>query len=165
MTVAKEVAMFTIRKSPCAAAVLALLLCLSATTGMARDGEVHPYLILLPGNYAVIGQMPDGGVSYAGTAEIREAGGKLELIKTIGEQSIHATVEIDKPSPGEGEVLRIRWPKYEQSCLVSADLDNFGRLTCYWMRDDQLHSAPGLEAYFSTGAWPKEPAPLNAAGV
>ena len=46
------------------------------------------------------------------------------------------------------------------------DLDNYPRLTCYKLLAGADHTAPGLESFFPTAAWP-ENAPgksFNAAG-
>jgi hypothetical protein len=41
------------------------------------------------------------------------------------------------------------------TCLIAGDLDNYARLTCNWLREGSGPKEPGLEAMFSTAAWPK----------
>ena len=41
------------------------------------------------------------------------------------------------------------------TCLVSGDLDNYARLTCYWWHEGSDMKRPGLEAMFPTANWPK----------
>jgi hypothetical protein len=36
----------------------------------------------------------------------------------------------------------------EQTCLISSDLDNYARITCYSYSPDAKTDDPGLEAYF-----------------
>lgn len=132
---------------------LVCLLAVAACAASAAEQEDDFLYSFLPGSYAVIGQQPDGGAAYAGTAEISQSGPKLRLVKRIGAAVTEAQARIERASPGEAKVLRVVWDGHRESCLVHADLDNYGRLTCYWTVNGVRHRAPGLEAYFSTGQW------------
>lgn len=115
--------------------------------------DVLPPLAALVGTYAVIGQQPEGGASYAGTATVSLDGSTLRLQKTIADTVTTATACVGDASPGEAEVLRIAGPGFEQTCLVRFDLDNYARLTCQWSLSGAAPGRPGLEAYFATGGW------------
>jgi hypothetical protein len=102
----------------------------------------------------LIGQFPDGGEAYQGTAQITYRDGRLQLVKHIEDKAITAEGKVERADPGEADVLRFRWPDHEETCLVSIDLDNYARLSCYWIVTGTEHKKPGLEAYFSTETWP-----------
>jgi hypothetical protein len=118
------------------------------------DAEPAVYYTLAPGSYALIGQFPDGGATYKGMAEITYQDDRLQLVKHIENKAITAEGKVERANPGETNVLRFRWPEHEETCLVSIDLDNYSRLSCYWTVQGTDHKQPGLEAYFSTETWP-----------
>jgi hypothetical protein len=107
---------------------------------------------------AIIGQEPDGGAAYVGSASIEPEQGGVTLKERHGSYEFTAHGTVEAPSPGEGKVLRFRWQDdgpMIMSCLVAGDLDNYARLTCYWLRQGSEPKQPGLEAMFPTAAWPK----------
>lgn len=114
----------------------------------------HLYFTVVPGRFALIGQHPDGGATYEGTAEITVENGRLRLVKRVGSKDVTAEGTVERADPGEADVLRFRWPGHTATCLVASDLDNYSRLTCYWARNGAVHERPGLEAYFPTERWP-----------
>jgi hypothetical protein len=128
-----------------------------AATAVAADEEL-PLLSFVVGDYVIIGKAPDNGPMYSGQGRIEKKGGKLVLYRQInGKRSIAEGVVAVPSPPNEGEVLRFTWiengPR-EMTCLVNSDLDNFARLTCYWVTPKQRHTEPGMEAMFPTTAWP-----------
>ncbi len=130
---------------------------------LAADSEPSMLHTMLPGHYAIVGQMPDGGEAYTGSAQITLNEGVLELTRTIGTQTVSGTGTVEHAKIGEAEVVRLRWPGHNATCLHRLDLDNYSRLSCYWTPDGQPPKQPGLEAYFPTANWPqaatdKEPA-------
>jgi hypothetical protein len=136
-----------------------LLIALPAlgTLGGAAAGDPHDrhfHFKVLPGRYALIGQHPDGGATYQGDAEIADQGGRLTLVKRIGGETTVAEGTVERADPGEADVLRLRWPGHEETCLVRLDLDNYARLSCHWSGPEPAHRRPGLEAYFATETWP-----------
>ena len=136
-------------------AFITVLLAAYATPGMSDpDEDSHYFYTTLPGRYALIGQYPDRGAVYRGTAEIQLKDGRLYLEKKIEETVTLAKGAIERADPGEAEVLRFRWPDHIETCLVRLDLDNYGRLTCNWVKAGTNARQPGLEAYFSTETWP-----------
>lgn len=134
--------------------VVAALLLALAGESYASDEEPQMLYLLLPGTYAVIGQEPDGGAAYTGSAEIKYADGALNLVKKVGSETIEARGRVETALAGEAEVVRFDWPRHRATCLNRVDLDNYSRLTCYWTVEGSSHKRPGLEAYFPTAAWP-----------
>ena len=118
---------------------------------------------LLIGDYVIIGREPDGGTTYAGTARVEPRTGGLFLKQHRGEHEVTAFGRLEVPSPpDEGRVLRFRWDNPEPvltTCLVSADLDNYPRLTCTWLHEGSQPAQPGLEAMFPTTGRANEPKP------
>jgi hypothetical protein len=124
----------------------------------AKDDAEQSLLDFVTGDYAIIGQEPDGGAAYVGSASIEPEQGGVTLKERHGSYEFTAHGTVEAPSPGEGKVLRFRWQDdgpMIMSCLVAGDLDNYARLTCYWLRQGSEPKQPGLEAMFPTAAWPK----------
>ncbi len=144
-------------RMPLALAAVAVAACVAPLS--AKDANDEDLLDFVAGDYAVIGQEPDGGAAYAGSAHIEADEGGVVLKERRGKHELTALGKIEVPSPpGEGKVLRFRWQDPESvlmTCLVSGDLDNYARLTCYWLREGSEPKEPGLEAMFPTAAWPK----------
>ncbi len=137
---------------------LVLLIWVALTAAGSAPLEQDPWFDLVPGHFTFVGRQPDSGTLYSGTAVISASGKTFTLERTIGTKTIHAkgTIEVPNP-PGEGKVLRFRWmdgDAFEMTCLVQGDLDNYARLSCFWILKGHEHKAPGLEAYFSTEVWP-----------
>ena len=131
-----------------------LALVLSTGAALAKDGksDADPPLNFVVGDYIIVGRDPDDGLSYSGTAHIELSEGGLLLKRRRGTHEVTAIGRFEVPShPSEGRVLRFRWYDPEpvlMTCLVSADLDNYARLTCYWVHEGSQIPAPGLEAMF-----------------
>ncbi|HKY92955.1 MAG TPA: hypothetical protein VJM11_18025, partial [Nevskiaceae bacterium] len=114
------------------AIVLAAALPAVAAAAAADEEEPHPYYSFVPGRFAVIGQLPDGGAAYQGQARIAHVEGRLQLLKEIGGESVTAEGTVERADPGEADVIRFRGKDFEQTCLVRLDLDNYARLSCLW---------------------------------
>jgi hypothetical protein len=131
-----------------------LALVLSTGAALAKDGKIDadPPLNFVVGDYIIVGREPDAGPSYSGTAHIELGEGGLLLKRRRSTHEVTAIGRFEVPSPpSEGRVLRFRWYDPEpvlMTCLVSADLDNYARLTCYWAHEGSQIPAPGLEAMF-----------------
>jgi len=138
--------------------IAAAIAAFASATAVADDSDASALMSFVAGDYALVGRQPDGGASYTGTATIAEDGGQLVLERQIGGRTLRATGRVEVPSPpGEGQVLRFHWTDGQtmtMTCLVAGDLDNYARLTCLWTPDGQPAKQPGLEAMFSTTAWP-----------
>lgn len=127
---------------------LAVLIPALPTSAWAAEKERHPYFKAVPGRFVLIGQFPDGGATYKGTAEITDRNGRLHLVKHIDGKDVTAEGTVERAAPGEADVLRFKWTGHAATCLVGSDLDNYSRLTCYWTINGAEHKRPGLEAYF-----------------
>src|SRR5690349_9024042 len=130
------------------AIVLSAMLTMGGAS-VAAESDDDPLLDFLVGDYAVIGRDPDGGAAYSGSARIERTGNDLTLARTRGERKVTAVGRLEVPSPpGEGQrVLRFHWKDGDavtMTCLIGTDLDNYARLTCYWMRDGVEPRQPGL---------------------
>jgi hypothetical protein len=136
----------------------AILFGVTITMSLAAPAAQNPEPSLMTGRFVFVGRNPDNGSTYSGSAIISRLENGFALQRTIGPDTIEArgTIEVPNP-PGEGTVLRFRWNDGNRklmTCLISSDLDNYPRLTCYWLIEGKEHFAPGLEAYFSTEMWP-----------
>jgi hypothetical protein len=137
--------------------ILAAAITVPALADAAETADAPP-LDFVVGDYIIIGRDPDGGATYAGSARIELSADGLVLDRNRGDHRVTAKGRLEVPSPpGEGHVLRFRWQDPEpvtMTCLISSDLDNYARLTCYWLRDGSEPRQPGLEAMFATADWP-----------
>jgi hypothetical protein len=140
-------------------------LVLSTVTALGKDEKTQADALLsfAVGDYVIVGRDPDGGAPYSGTARIEPRTGGLLLNRRRGAHQVTAIGRLEVPSPpNEGHVLRFRWYDPEpvlMTCLVSADLDNYARLTCTWLHEGSQPAEPGLEAMFPTAGRTKESKP------
>jgi hypothetical protein len=146
--------------------LIALLAAFALLPDLAMANDDEPFVLsFVEGDYALIGQEPDGGTVYAGTARIAKDGDQLILDRRIAGRTQRAVGRVEVPSPpGEGQVLRFRWDDGRaviMTCLVVADLDNYARLTCLWNAASQPSHEPGLEAMFPTAVWFERPGSQN----
>lgn len=141
-----------------ACVIAAAIAALAAGAAVAADDDASDLRGFVAGDYALVGRAPADGAAYAGTATIAEDGEQLILERRIGGRTLRATGRVEAPSPpGEGQLLRFHWTDGQamtMTCLVGGDLDNYARITCLWAPDGQPVKQPGLEAMFSTTAWP-----------
>lgn len=115
----------------------------------------------LDGDYVVVGREPGGGSVYAGRARIESAAKGLRLLRRLEGAATETFAGGFEPAAGrDARVMRFRGPAARPrtfTCLVGSDLDNYGRLTCYWTYDaDAGTREPGLETFFASGAWPDD---------
>ena len=139
--------------------ILIALLGFASVTAADEKGEM--LMSFVEGEYSIIGRMPDSGPVYSGKGSIRISGDGLIFTRQIGKRKtvIEGMIAVPMP-PGEGRVIRFKWNdkgKKEMVCLVTGDLDNYARLTCYWGKAGYSHKQPGLEAMFPTAVWQDEP--------
>jgi hypothetical protein len=125
---------------------------LAASPLLSEGGPDEGWLNVILGNYALIGQQPGDGETYAGTARIDRVGDDIVLDREIGGRMLRASGRLELLH--ESTVLRFRWEdgdrKATMICLLGSDLDNYGRLTCTWDVDGGPRRARGREALFST---------------
>jgi len=144
-------------------AFAALMLSTAATLGKDDKTQADPLLNFVVGDYVIVGREPDGGATYSGTARVESREGGLLLNRRRGGNEVTAIGRFEVPSPpNEGRVLRFRWYDPEpvlMTCLVSADLDNYPRLTCTWLHEGSQPAQPGLEAMFPAAGKTNESKP------
>ncbi|APW43041.1 hypothetical protein [Rhodoferax saidenbachensis] len=108
--------------------------------------------IMAPGDYILVGKAVDSDQTYHGKVKIKSSGKGFIVTRQVGGKSINGTAKIEPTNGGESSVLRIRFTeaniKYEQTCLVASDLDNYGRISCYLYRPGANTMQPGLEVLF-----------------
>ncbi len=94
--------------------------------------EQYGYLV---GSYECLGRWPDSSKTYSGRVEITEGSNGVKMVRTINGQKISAVARYEIAAPDNIEVLRVRFTRkgkdYEETCMVSGDLDNYPRITCY----------------------------------
>lgn len=137
---------------------IALVALAGASPALAQTGDADDeFLGFLVGEYVIVGQEPDGGTLYSGTAQLERSGDGLVLRRKRGAREVLAAGRLDVPSPpGEGRVLRFAWETPDpvrMTCLIGTDLDNYARLTCVWGVEGAAHGRPGIEALFPTAPW------------
>jgi hypothetical protein len=104
----------------------------------------------MDGSYVVIGRLPDSKQTYQGTLDITTSNQVLNVARVINAQKIIATGKFETTSEN-ARVLKLNFDgkgkKYEESCLVMSDLDNYARVTCYVF--EKTTKKVGLETWFS----------------
>ena len=107
----------------------------------------YSYLV---GSYECIGRWPDSNKTFSGRVEISEANEGVKIIRMIDGQIIEAVGKYGTATPDGIRVLRVKFNQngkaYEETCLVSGDLDNYARITCYLYTEKT--KKVGLETLF-----------------
>ncbi len=108
----------------------------------------YDYLV---GKYECIGRWPDSDQTYSGRVEISTTPHGITIARTINGRRIEASGKLETATPDKAQVLRVTFGQdgqsYEQTCLVSGDLDNYARVTCYSYSSKT--KKVGLESWFS----------------
>ena len=129
-------------------ALLSLLAAPITSIGAADDFPPD----FLIGRYHLIGKLPDGGESFSGHLTITSGKEGMRIERTIGERRVTGSARMETALAGEARVLRMRFQeegvRFESTCLVRSDLDNYARISCYRYRKDGKTRSPGLEALF-----------------
>ncbi len=116
-----------------------------------KDEDIFLYEFL-NGSYHLIGKLPDSERTYSGRVVLRYAEGRLTVVRNVDGQKISGTGKIETVLADEIKVLRVRFKqnkrKFEATYLIDSDLDNYGRLSGHWYREDGGTKNPGLEALF-----------------
>ena len=130
--------------------IITLLLILFPLTCIAEDDFLH---MMVQGKYLLVGKGLNSDNTYHGKVEITESNGKLNVSRNINGKTIEGTAAIESALHGDTKVLRIRFTegetKYEQTCMVGSDLDNYARISCYLYQPKVHTIQPGLEVLFN----------------
>ncbi|MES9846192.1 MAG: hypothetical protein ABW162_06275 [Candidatus Sedimenticola sp. PURPLELP] len=132
------------------ALLLLVVLVLTIPLAMAERQEAIARFVV--GNYLLIGKSVDSTETYHGTIEIHADGKQLGVKRVINGETVLGSGAIEQALGGDTDVLRIRFTQYgkvfEETCLVSGDLDNYARISCYLYQPGVKTMNPGLEAFF-----------------
>lgn len=105
----------------------------------------------LAGSYVVIGKHADSEKTYTGRMTVSLTEQALKIVRVIGGRSTPGTGTMDVATPDQIPVLRVSFKEHgklhEQTCMVSSDLDNYPRVSCYVQHN--FTKKVGLEAWFS----------------
>lgn len=105
----------------------------------------------LAGSYVVIGKHADSEKTYTGRMTVSLTEQALTIVRVIGGRSTEAKGTMDAATPDQIPVLRVSFKahgkRHKQTCMVSSDLDNYPRVSCYVQRE--FTKKVGLEAWFS----------------
>lgn len=117
----------------------------------ATDKPEDNRLNYLKGSYAIIGKHPDSEQTYSGSITVLPHEQGLKITRVINGRSIEARGELSTATPDQIPVLRVSFKQHgklhEETCMVSSDLDNYPRVSCYVER--KFTKKVGLEAWFS----------------
>lgn len=109
--------------------------------------------MMVQGKYLLVGKALDSDDTYHGKVQIQDKDGVLTVIRNINGKIINGTAAIESALNGEANVLRIRFTKneikYEKTCMVGSDLDNYARISCYLYQPRVRTMQPGLEVLFN----------------
>jgi hypothetical protein len=101
---------------------------------LADTSSMAQYRFLV-GNYECIGRWPDSKKTYTGRVEISELDDGVKMVRTINGKKVEAVGKYGTATPDEIRVLRVKFiqdgVEYDETCMVSGDLDNYSRITCY----------------------------------
>jgi len=135
--------------------MIACLLMFSGTLVLAQDhdaGEEVALYNFLNGSYRLIGKYPDSEKTYSGKVVFKYAQGKLGVVRMINNREIQGLGNLEAATADRIKILRVRFQqdkqRYEATYLIGSDLDNYGRLSGHWYREDGSTKKPGLEALF-----------------
>jgi len=109
--------------------------------------------MMVQGKYLLVGKAVDSDDTYHGKIEISSNDNELVVSRSINNKTIYGKAEIEPALGGDTKVLRIRFTQdkvnYEQTCMVSSDLDNYARISCYLYEPNVRTKQPGLEVLFN----------------
>ena len=114
--------------------------------------ETDPLSVFVAGDYFLVGKAPDSTKTYHGKISINNNGGKLSVVRNINGVILKGSASIETTLGDEAKVLQMKFTEkgvpYEETCLVSGDLDNYDRISCYLYRADRKTKQPGMEVLF-----------------
>jgi len=115
----------------------------------AEEATLATYNYLV-GSYECIGRWPDSNKTFSGRVEISKAAEGVKMTRMIDGEKIEAVGKYGTATPDKIPVLRVKFNQkgkaYEETCLISSDLDNYPRITCYLYTEKT--KKVGLETLF-----------------
>ena len=146
--------------------LLLLAIALLCGQGQPHEDEVPVttyYLIssFIVGNYHLLGKAPDSNETYYGKLILSQTEKGITVQRTIKGKTTLGRGKMEKSLADKVDILRISFTEnsmdYEETCLISGDLDNYPRITCHLYRlgrpdrpdtSGPITTNPGLEALF-----------------
>ena len=109
--------------------------------------------MMVQGKYLIVGKAIDSEKTYFGKLSIFKDKGTLQVIRTIDDRQVSGNASIESAIGGDAKVLRIRFKEqeksYEETCMVSSDLDNNARISCYLYQPNIKTNDPGFEVFYN----------------
>lgn len=132
---------------------LMVLFCFSHSFTAQANGQPDDFMLgFIVGEYQLIGKSLNSDDTYLGHIAFSQSKENIIFVKTINNVSTKGSVTIEKTEADKVKVLRLRFEadsiQYEETCLISTDLDNYARFTCHLYQKDVPTDNPGLEALF-----------------
>lgn len=133
-------------------AVFTILPLFSLPAAGAELSQMQSLASFVEGSYRLIGKGVDSERTYYGRVTLIADEAGLGVERHISGKSVIGRAAIESVGEDGVHVLRIRFEEnstgYEETCMVSGDLDNYARITCYLYRPGIATVDPGLEAMF-----------------
>lgn len=106
----------------------------------------------LLGKYEIIGRMPDSGVTYGGTLEIKGGKKAYALKRTVNGNTMAGEAWIETCGSNDFRMLSFRYTEgkrpLEGYCFMQSNLENEMLLSCYTNFAGKKNERPGLESMF-----------------
>jgi hypothetical protein len=132
--------------------IILFVVCVASPLSWAEQTRVQSQAAFIEGEYHLIGKELDSDKTYYGRVAFIVEDGEIRVYRFIHGRTVKGTATIESVTADEVPVLRIRFTEkqvdYEETCLVSGDLDNYARITCHLYRPGTRTDSPGMEALF-----------------
>lgn len=129
--------------------LFSLILLSSAIAEETQEDFLKTFVL---GKYHLLGKSIDSEETYYGKVELKMTAQGIRVYRIISGTKIVGTAVIEKSLSDKINVLRIRFEendnKFEETCVIAADLNNYARITCYLYKPGIKIVNPGLEAWF-----------------
>ena len=116
-------------------ALLAISISAVWAQGLGNSSEEDSLYSFLEGTYHLIGRLPDSKETYSGKVVLKKTDDVFQITRVINGKEIKGVGKLEAATADKIKVLRIRFidesKRYEATCLVNSDLDNYARLSDY----------------------------------
>ncbi|MDH3347252.1 MAG: hypothetical protein OEM02_04015 [Desulfobulbaceae bacterium] len=137
------------------------VLLMGFATVQAEESTADFLSSFIAGNYHLLGKAPDSNETYYGKLTLSQTEKGIMVQRTIKGKTTIGLGKMVKSLADKVDILRINFTEnsmdYEETCLISGDLDNYPRITCHLYRlgrpdrsdkSSPITTSPGLEALF-----------------
>ncbi len=133
-------------------AIALLILLLASPVAMSEQTQEEFLAGFIAGKYHLLGKYLNSEKTYFGKIDLIATEKGIEVQRFIEGNKISGTAAIEKATVDKIDVLRMRFTenniKYEETCMIDGDLDNYARITCYLYQPGVKTTNPGLEVLF-----------------